>query len=411
MTAGMLCSENGRVMQNCSWSARVGLWLRHKLPGAANVSYHNLARSGTTTTGFLPSAVAVVRQVLTEEGVADESLLCFLDYGVNDAYEYERYHEEHGGLTQDVGVSVVTERLVQSILIAAPRAALVGVLLPCRLCYRLSSAHARVFEHYALPSLDLTLLPSHSKYWPRCKKAQHCKYASEVHPTFEWHELYARAVIWGLARAASPASTIATVQRARNGTAWSTSKLECFPICTSGNFYFSSHDAYRRLGAVPCAHSILRGQSEGCMLEEDRPGKPGWILRQREGHATSYVEFVVSFGQAPTLSLSYVRSYEGTEFGDALLRLNGRDYMLVGRQDASRTTQTHTEFFTVGMNAHADQQRQTSPEATAMQLSGFIDGGAKGFGVARGAHNMTVRVESRFTSRRSKFILVSLSAC
>jgi len=81
MTAGMLCSENGRVMQNCSWSARVGLWLRHKLPGAANVSYHNLARSGTTTTGFLPSAVAVVRQVLTEEGVADESLLCFLDYG------------------------------------------------------------------------------------------------------------------------------------------------------------------------------------------------------------------------------------------------------------------------------------------------------------------------------------------
>jgi hypothetical protein len=39
MPAGMLCAENGHVMQNCSWPARVASWLRTQLAGGVDVSY------------------------------------------------------------------------------------------------------------------------------------------------------------------------------------------------------------------------------------------------------------------------------------------------------------------------------------------------------------------------------------
>ena len=48
MTAGVLCVEGDKTFQTCAWPARVATWLRGF---GDNVSYVNLARAGTTSTG------------------------------------------------------------------------------------------------------------------------------------------------------------------------------------------------------------------------------------------------------------------------------------------------------------------------------------------------------------------------
>ena len=92
VTAGVMCTEGKRALQACCWSRRVFDWISEAANGTA--TYRNVARAGTTSTGFLPAAAHVVRQALADAASsAGERVLLFVDFSVNDSFEYGKYHD------------------------------------------------------------------------------------------------------------------------------------------------------------------------------------------------------------------------------------------------------------------------------------------------------------------------------
>ena len=152
VTAGVMCTEGKRALQACCWSRRVFDWISEAANGTA--TYRNVARAGTTSTGFLPAAAHVVRQVLADAASsAGERVLLFVDFSVNDSFEYGKYHEDHHGYARLKGTGLIAERLVQEILAAAPRVAVVPLVMPCPACETTASTYGKVYKHYALPSV------------------------------------------------------------------------------------------------------------------------------------------------------------------------------------------------------------------------------------------------------------------
>ena len=144
-------------------------------------------------------------------------------------------------------------------------------------------------------------------------------------------------------------------------------------------------------------------RARGCALEEDRPGKPGFVL----AGAGAFVEFAVDFGPRPALSVSYVRSY--ATFGSASLRLNGAAYPLVARTEAGAATQTHAEFFAAGLPKSLDQTTSTKVAEAKRMGRPLADAGAKGFGVRRDARAVPLRIS--LTSPDAKFKVVAVASC
>ncbi|KAH8078436.1 Ca2-binding protein [Aureococcus anophagefferens] len=133
------------------------------------------SRARTTSTGFLPAAAHVVRQALADAASTEgERVLLFVDFSVNDSFEYGKYHEDHHGYARLKGTGLVAERLVQEILAAAPRVAVVPLVMPCLAAT--ASAYGKVYAHYALPAVDLTRVPGN--WWPACKQHR-CRMTAE----------------------------------------------------------------------------------------------------------------------------------------------------------------------------------------------------------------------------------------
>ena len=96
----------------------------------------------------------------------------------------------------------------------------------------------------------------------------------------------------------------------------------CFEPSTEISAYHPKASAARDLGG-------------NWSLEEDRPGKPGWIAKW----AGATHRFRLTFGAKPALGISYLRSYESV--GNAVISLNGARDALVGTWDQPiSTTQT-----------------------------------------------------------------------
>ncbi len=77
------------------------------------------------------------------------------------------------------------------------------------------------------------------------------------------------------------------------------------------------------------AHSYIKSSTPSDVLGnwrlfEDRHGKPGWIATE----VGQKIVFNVTFGQTPSLAISYMRSY--SLFGSAEFRLNGNSYTIDG---------------------------------------------------------------------------------
>ena len=151
------------------------------------------------------------------------------------------------------------------------------------------------------------------------------------------------------------------------------------------------------------AEFIVAGivEAEGCVLREDRPGKPGWELF-REGARLS---FVASFGSEPRLLLSYLQSYEG--MGDAAMTI-GRVWYALNGTHALRTSQVSTEFFVADGTLNQHDGIDNVPEA---QLTGrpLGNAGAFGFGLKPNSSNVPVLIQLR--SSVGRFKVVSLVSC
>lgn len=99
----------------------------------------------------------------------------------------------------------------------------------------------------------------------------------------------------------------------------------CFEPSTEISAYHPKASAARDLGG-------------NWSLEEDRPGKPGWIAKW----AGATHRFRLTFGAKPALGISYLRSYESV--GNAVISLNGARDALVGTWDQPIST-TQTAWF------------------------------------------------------------------
>ena len=305
----------------------------------------------------------------------------------------KRYDEDHHGYARLKGIGVVAERLLQVVAKAAPDLAVVGFLPPCGACLGAAASYGDVYGHDAVPLLDLTRAPDPRAWWPACKGR--CRMsAATAHPTWEWHQLYAEAVVWALADAALRPTSASPP----NTTRYKPEDLAKFPTCDAGGTYASAYDVAFR-GACAAAPGVAAARD--CALTEDRPGKPGFVL-SGDG---AFVEFDVDFGAQPTLTVSYLRSYAG--FGTARLRLNGATYDLVAKTGGS-TTQTHAEFFAAGLDRRVDQTHSMKVAEAQKQGRPLADAGAKGFGVKKGARRVPLRIT---LTAGDKFKVVAVASC
>lgn len=203
--------------------------------------------------------------------------------------------------------------------------------------------------------------------------------------------------MWALKEGAPP----------RNGTHSSPELLAAFATCseTTHKYEFSAYDDISKFGA----HTPCRGAySTSCELAEDRTGKPGYILRKAENQ-TAEVRFLVDFGARPVIAVTYLRTYNRSDYGDAMMWISSpgasRGYRLGGIHD-QLTSISVTEYIAAG--SRADQSSLGSPESAAMGLGSLGSAGAFGFAVPPQTRGATIHVHLVAGKR---FKLIALSAC
>ncbi|KAH8062011.1 Ca2-binding protein [Aureococcus anophagefferens] len=196
------------------------------------------------------TVVAVGGSVLADAASsAGERVLLFVDFSANDSFEYGKYHDHHG-YARLKGTGLVAERLVQEILAAAPRVAVVPLVMPCPACETTASTYGKVYNHYALPAVDLTRVPGN--WW-------------------EFHQLFAEVVVWALATAAREAAprraaALGPYHKPADLAKFATRRQRDLPL---------AFGAYRG----PCDRAPGVAAAAGCVVAEDRPGKPAYVLR------------------------------------------------------------------------------------------------------------------------------------
>merc|ERR1719356_751843 len=98
-------------------------------------------------------------------------------------------------------------------------------------------------------------------------------------------------------------------------------KLKQFPVCSKP---LSQYSAFMTGGVQP---EVISGNWK---FFEDRLGRPGWIATGRG----SRIRFLVRFGSAPVLTISFLRSYQGVGRAKAVMHFPSgekRSKTLVGK--------------------------------------------------------------------------------
>ncbi|CAK9022506.1 unnamed protein product [Durusdinium trenchii] len=318
----------------CSWTARFLHWLRVAFP-QSTVELENRGHGGS------PSAVILGGVGLFNYSTVD---LILVDTLVNDATDENR---AFGKLTNDADVnnlsnmelgSVAFEVLIRTLSELAPKSTIYGIEAGCPLCLHSALAHRVVLDFYGVPYLDFAkLVEKDGKLWTPKKP----------HPTFKTHQAVADVLAFTWSNVWDRMYHIKSSEV--NEVNSKAQQMLCHPQST---FY---HPAlYRNRFTVckkPCAIlspwrrstvevRIIRGNWS---FYEDRPGKPGWISTC----PGSVMEIPLCFGQSPTFSLTYLRSYE--KMGKAKVTLNGISLTINGLwDDGNRFAQSETLFAQAG---------------------------------------------------------------
>jgi hypothetical protein len=90
-----------------------------------------------------------------------------------------------------------------------------------------------------------------------------------------------------------------------------TQYVTCVPLVT-----YDARVSYGLVPPGPSAASVLP-RSRGWTLQEDRPGKPGWIA---SGPPSATIEFALRVGPHPRVMLLFEKGYEG--WGEVGIRTN-----------------------------------------------------------------------------------------
>ena len=150
-----------------------------------------------------------------------------------------------------------------------------------------------------------------SNKWPWLPKLSY----ANPHPDFRTHQVLADVVVHALRAGMHPDCT-------SKGVFSDPDILSRLPSCISP---LSMYDAY-------AAGDNDTAAVRDWKLYEDRPNKPGWISADVGASMT----FRVKFGDVPSLSITYLRSYDG--MADATVQLNSHQITLHGSWSRKAST-------------------------------------------------------------------------
>jgi len=282
-TAGIECENEALKGKACAWSARLSEIMKLAFPGKELLLY-NVASGGTTITAALASLAVWTRMPV-------DSDLLLVDFIVNDSWE-----------TQDMSIGSLNnlfsgyERLIITVKKIRPDLEIVFVNT-CSLekCHRVNNIIKFVAGHHGIAVISYTDLAMGlaeisgqgdlpSVYWG----------TKNTHPPWTVHQLIGETV-WGCIQQHWDAQCDPSYDSETKPLSSATS-LEKLDTCDVPRSQFSAF--------APPTTDVHYNE---WALNEDRPGKPGWI-------STSYsstISFNVTFGSHPRLVLTYLRSYTG----------------------------------------------------------------------------------------------------
>ena len=340
MASGVGCFEGGLHPRQCAYSSRWVDWLRSTFYGClgqGRLEVINRAVGGTTTATavpMLPYLLTVERRRAAPNGsqATTAADLLVVDYSCNDQFEAQGSERHKGARPGDEAdaslatspVAAATEGLLRYVMAQMPQTAVLFVDGTCvyksrRRHTTVAAARARVAQAYGVPLVAYAdmLQPGLARATPTGCPLSAAPRASE----HEWgchvgtgaHRLIAAALAqwYGAFAQRLRAGAHATVEPPQSPLSALHAK---YKVCHQPVSHFSGDAIWQGSG-----HAAAGVRASGWALQEDRPGKAGWITT---GPAGATLEFGIDFGAEPRLAVLYERGYE--EFGDALVHLNSR---------------------------------------------------------------------------------------
>jgi hypothetical protein len=366
-TAGVQCEDGELKLKACAWPSRLARWLQTQF-NQTRIVVDNQASGGTTITAALP---------VLGTWLSSAPDVVLVDFIVNDAFEpqdkssagnliaaYEAFIEQTRATHSEANLAFV-------ITCALERCTHVRDII-----LWVSAIHnVVVFSFHDVAHCAVQMRSGDDGvlgvYWD----------VQGPHPSWRTHQLIA--------------DTISSIAGANLGCFEDTRAsltgadvLEKLRFCSTPSSLYSSALASAHGGGI-----MLRNWK----LEEDRPGKLGWITHSNN----SAITFNLTFGETPRLMVTWLKSYE--KLGKVRMTLAGKSVELSGRYDvttdhSARVSQAFMHTFQV----------QKAELQTELGLSGVL-----GFGVQPHSNHSLLfeTLPELAVNGESKFKLISISTC
>jgi len=221
-----------------------------------------------------------------------------------------------------------------------------------------------------------------------CGKAgKYCVWAplsNTVHPGWATHQRFADAMAFAMK---DQINRFRCEDSFAKSTFYSSSLLDQLSTCMHPTTEFNAYTEF--------PNSVQKLPLTGSWdLTEDRPNKPGWIATK----VGATKVFMVTFGSAPTLSVSYMRSYDS--FGSAVITLNEVSVTLDGHW-SDRVSLVQTQWFQASIKNKRYEQVSL----------GEIGAGAAFNAQPFSEYEVKIEFVGSESIKNSKFKLISVVAC
>lgn len=354
---------------------------------SSGLAYRNVAMSGVTTGGILPSLPSILKTRYVDGMTPD---LLMLDFSTNDDGEKQDWgaadqaRKEAGAMTagaavdRDGEVLAATEALVRYVLSAWPDLA---VVLVEGFCYATWTRDVKeeVGARYGVPVVPAAALFAEpcARCWrggPQIKHQPYWAHERLARGLRAWWCAFRRRVLSEPAGRPAPLPAPVAPPALRDR----------FQVCDDPLAVYDALALEHAAGGGGARPAVVNGN---WTLYADRPEKPGWIA---DGDRDT-IEFPLKFGASPRIMIVFTQGYEG--FDDATVTMpdvSPNHFTLAGTH---RARVTQSELLLINAKQDANEQ---------------LVGGVKGFGVAPHSTH-TLRIAKN--SDRGKVKVTWVSSC
>ena len=354
---------------------------------SSGLAYRNVAMSGVTTGGILPSLPKIFDAPYVNGMTPD---LLMVDFSTNDDGEKQDWgaaEQTTAGHTlgratndsaRDEEVLAATEALVRYMLEKHPRTALLFVEGFCYATWTLR-VRERVGTRYGVPVVPAKALFTEPVPSPRCWRGG----PALKHQPYYAHERLAHGLhAWWCAFRKRIRKLSPQPQSPMPSPIASSELRDRFRVCDAP---LSVYDAIAMERGVPVDSqpAVIAGN---WTLYADRPEKPGWISDD-EG----IIEYPLKFGASPRIMIVFTQGYEG--FDDAFVSMPDSSTNRFTLAGTHRAHVTQSELLVINAKQNGNEQ---------------LVGGVKGFGVAPHTEHV-LRIQKN--KGRGKVKITWVSSC